>query len=272
LTAAANTTGNPEQGSNTENLLPLDAPELVVWVTVAKMVLGHVFRRITQADWKVYFTGGAEVPDSGNEIADMDANALAFYRRVIVRVQGYRSGDGRMPETLPSWPECIPLEDRLAAVDLLLKTFWTFTVDSLAADKSGRRVSFEILSSDGKPGPMRRYFSAVHHFRPPTEKHREQFFLARAMHADEGESPFTTLISIYDELIERVEGYSVSGRELRSREKIVREMDAYHKAIAVGLLLEPHALRHMRGKAVAATVDAIGPKLFAGLGSGKVLH
>ncbi len=241
-----------------------------VLVIFERMVLPHVFRRITQADWNAYFTAGAVPPDSEN--AGRDANALALYRSAILRVEGYQTRSGRAPETLPAWPECIPVEDRLAAIDLLLKTFWAFPTGSFSIDENSGRVSFEILSSDGKPGPMRRYFSAVHHFRPPIGKHREQFFLARAMHADEGESAFTTLISIYDELIELVEGYSVSGRELCSREEIVREMDAYHKAIAAGLLLEPHALRHMRGKMVAAAIGAIGPKLFAGLESGKVLH
>lgn len=270
---ATNTTGTPEQGSNLENLLPLDRPELEVQVVTGQIVLLHVFRRITQADWEVFFGCGAET-DGDDEAEGMDVKALTLYRRAILRVEGYGTESGRSPETLPDWPECIPREDRLAAIYLLHKVFWRFVPISFTIEKNS--VSFEIMSSDGNPGAMSRYFSVAHHFRPPTGKHRERFLLARgygpgAMHGDAGESAIPGLVSLYDELIEGISGYSVSGCELCSREEIAREMDAYHKLIAVGVLFEPEVMRALRGSPVAAEIGALGPKTLAGLEGVKVV-
>jgi len=269
MASAAKSTGNPEQGIDTKELLPLDLPELIAWVVVDEKVFCHVFRRITQADWKVYFTSGV---DDSVRAGDLRANGLALYRRVILRAEGYRSGDGRRPEDLASWPECIPQEHRLTAIDLLLKTFFTFAVESFAYDENTGQVSLGILSSDGRPGPICCYFRVVHHFHPPTAKQHKRFLMARAFHADKGESAFGTLLSLYDELIERVQGYSVAGRELRGKEEIAGNMDAFHKAIAVGILFESNTMRNLRGAAIPVAVNALGPKILAVLAAGKTVN
>ncbi len=256
------TAGKQEQGISPENLLPLDAPELAAWIVVDELLLCHVFRRIRQADWETYFASGAAESASGNQIASTDADALALYRSAILRVDGYEGDDGRRPEDLPSWPECIPQDHRLAAIDALRRIFWTFAADSIATDKG--RVSFEIISTDGKPGPFVRYFSAVHHFRAPTAEQRERFLRARTR--------YTVLVSLYDELIEGVEGYSVDGRAITGRDQIAREMDTYHKSIAAELLLDPHAPWRTQEVPVAATSGAVGPETAAGMARGKLVN
>ena len=42
-----------------------------------------------------------------------------------------------------------------------------------------------------------------------------------------------TMVKLYDELIQGVEGYSFAGRPLATREAVIREMDVVHKAVAV---------------------------------------
>jgi hypothetical protein len=249
---------NPQQKIEPPSLLPLDLPELPVQIVYGEIALGHVFRRIKQADWNAYFTGKAE-----------PAEGLALYRRAILRVEGYQNSDGRGPEDLEIWPECIPLEDRLSAIESLMNTFWRFTIDSFQIADNGRRVAFEVLSSDGLPGPMHRFYSLVHSFRLPTDEDRQRFDV-RAIQGGGGDSAFTSVVSLYDELIEFAEGYSVSGRELGdNKELIVIEMDAYHKAMAVAILFNYEGLRSMPGKIVTSKVSALGPETFARMRVGK---
>jgi hypothetical protein len=240
------------QQENGADLLPLDAP-----LVVCTGKYRHIFGRLEALHWQAYFTGHG-------------VNAEGLYRRAILRIDGLGLDSQELKE-LPTCSEYVPLEDRLSAVDLLLKIFWTFALDSFSIDEEGRRVSFEIASGEGKPGPLCRYFSLIHHFRAPTIEQRERFLLSGISGADQIESRFAVLLRTYDELILCSEGYSIAGRPIASAH-LRREMDAFHKAVAVGFLLDPQASCFSGGLAVAAAPDAVGPKTAAAMVRSEGVH
>jgi hypothetical protein len=95
---------------------------------------------------------------------------------------------------------------------------------------------------------MKQYRGLVHHFALPTAEHRRRVLKSKNRSFVAGGSRNGTtmvpsghpvLVKLYDELIERVEGYSISGRELNGRDEIAREMDAYHKSATVARLFQP---------------------------------
>jgi hypothetical protein len=74
---------------------------------------------------------------------------------------------------------------------------------------------------------------------------------------------FAALTQLYDEMIERVEGYSVSGRELRGREEIEREMDGSQKVFAIFTLLSAvldHGPGMLKEKTAALPAGSIESK------------
>jgi hypothetical protein len=247
LASAANTNGNSKQGSGIEELLPLDAVERVACMQNRGHVYRHIFRRITAADWKAFFTNvGLKVADAGRDTSQMvgtEAAALALYSDAILRADGYEMADGRKPEEQPSWPRCIPLAARVTAVELLRKITGAAVEKAVASGAKAMSVRIDALWNEGEHGAMKQYIGLVHHFRSPTAEHRKRFInLGNAGFAmTKGTrrqgvvlpSSNADLVSLYDELIERVEGYSIFGRELDGRDEIGLEMDTCHKAASV---------------------------------------
>jgi hypothetical protein len=248
LASVANATGNSQQGSGTEELLPLDVPERVICAQRRDgHIYRHVFRRIAAADWKGFFgnvrmefTEGA---GAAGEIVGMDTSSLQLYSDAILRVEGFEMPDGRKPDEQPDWPRCIPRGGRLTAVDLLMKVTRDAKEKAVVADAKGLSVRVDALWNEYGPGSMKQYFGLVHRFRRPTAEHLQLFGDAGrvpdSMMLGTGRgkavlpSSNAILIELYDELIEMVDGYSIAGVALGSREQIAREMDSIHKAVSV---------------------------------------
>jgi len=234
-------------------LLPLDARERGVSYRVGGKMYRHVFRPLKEEDWAAFFSHiiaeFRQKSDGFEQVVDTDYASLVLYGRAIRSVEGFRTKDGTKPEELPGWPECIPQDHRSLAVDVLMK------ISRSAADadlvSAGKSVWLDAVWNEAAPGSMKQYQGLAHHFSLPTAEHRRRYLRAknRAFVAGGSRNGTTLLPSahpvmlrLYDELIESVEGYGVSGRPLDGREEIRREMDALHKSAAVAELF-PTALR-----------------------------
>ena|SRR2546425_5489820 len=229
---------------DTGELLPLDSPERVCCMQDRGPIYRHIFRRITPADWQGFFLNlRMDAAHGDAPIVGMEAASLRLYLDAIVRAEGCEMPDGRKPEEQPGWPTCIPRGHRLLAVDLLLNVT-SSAGKPVVTDAKGLSVYVDALWGEGDPpGSVKKYFGLIHRFRRPTAEHRQRlvdagkasFMMAGAFHGKAVLfSSNATLVALYDELIETVDGYSVGGLPLGSREQIVREMDIPHKAVSVG--------------------------------------
>jgi hypothetical protein len=262
--ASANAYQKPE-------LLPLDAAERTIVFRSGGKPFRHIFRRITAADWENFFAHVvAEFKrEKGGfmQVVDMDYASLVLYARAIVRVEGYQTRDGRAPETLPTWPECVPQHHRLAAMGLIMNVTHAEAADDSMLEAEGVAVTIDAMWNEetprplpawneGAPGPhlsagaspaMKQYRGLVHRFASPTAEHRRRLLKAknRAFVAGGSRNGTTVipsghgvLVKLYDELIECVDGYAVGGREIASHDEIIREMDAFHKSAVVARLFQ----------------------------------
>jgi hypothetical protein len=232
-------------------LLPLDAAERTVVFRSGGKPYRHIFRRFTSADWENFFAHVvAEFKrEKGGfmQVVDMDYASLVLYARAIVRVEGYQTRDGRAPETLPTWPECVPQHHRLAAMGLIMNVTHAEAADDSMLEAEGVAVTIDAMWNEAEPGGMKQYRGLVHRFASPTAEHRRRLLKAknRAFVAGGSRNGTTVipsghgvLVKLYDELIERVEGYSISGREVVDKNEVVREMDAFHKSAVVARLFQ----------------------------------
>ena len=232
-------------------LLPLDSPTRTAVFQSNGKTYRHIFRRFTAADWENFFAHVvAEFKrEKGGvmRVVDMENASLVTYARAIQRVEGYRTRDGREPEKLPGWPECIPQHHRLAVMKLVLDVTHSDEADDSMLEMEGVSVTIDALWNEGDVGKMKQYRGLVHHFASPTAEHRRRVLRAknRAFVAGGSRNGTTVipsghgvLVKMYDELIERAEGYSVGGRELNSKDEVVREMDSFHKSAVVARLFQ----------------------------------
>jgi hypothetical protein len=261
---SSNAAGNREQGI-TENLFPLDAPEPIVCFRQNGGVFRHIFRRLTAADHQVFYDNIEVVAEdraaAGRpEGARTDTACFILYARAIQRVEGYRTKDGReLAEELSCRPDCVPQDHRLLAVSLLLKNRGSALMDTGRVAPNGKSVSFVVARQEGEPSLTTQDYGVLHHFRAPAPEHVREFL--RAMKG--GPPAHAILVQLYDELVERVQGYSVFGRELRGREEITAEMHAFHKEVAVMVLfsvvVDPDSETLTR-RTAALPVASIGSK------------
>lgn len=260
----ANANENPEQGISPANLFPLDAPEPVVCFQRNGRILRHVFRRLAFVDFEAFYAntiteGIAEGPDEDaltQAHAIYDTASLVLYERAIERVHGYQTRDGRAPETLPTWPRCVPLGHRLHAIGLLLNNRGTAAVDTLHLGAGGESASFVIERNEGECPTTKQCFGVTHRFRAPTADHRERFLCA----VSKFPSSVRALVSLYDELVVFADGYSFNGAPV-APEQLQREMDTFHKLLASVALLTSFDVSEpdtRMAKAVAIATDLFG--------------
>lgn len=243
---------------NNSKLLELAAAEVAVPLKVTQAGrtyrLCHILRPPRVADWCAYEAAlKPEVeelpgPDGGDEVSyrlrvrTTDA-ALLLWERLALRVEGYllpeASGDagGR---------GAIPLAHKEAAVRAL-----TLVAPASAPATDGSNnggfavgcgevaVELECVSSGVA------YPRLAHFFRPPTVEAERAYrrLLAETLIVRGGRAPRTllparlpALVRLYDELILRAEGYSLSGQPLASSTQAIQHMDAWHKRVAVQTL------------------------------------
>jgi hypothetical protein len=246
--------GAPLKAIEKTELLPLDSAARMAVFRSGGKTYRHAFRRFAAADWDSFFVHVvAEFKrEKGGfmQVVDMDYASLVLYARAIQRVDGYQTRDGRAPHELPTWPECIPQHHRLAAMGLVMNVTHSEAGDDSMLEAESVPVTIDAMWNEDAPGAMKQYRGLVHHFASPTAEHRRRLLKAknRAFVAGGSRNGTTVipsghgvLVKLYDDLIERVDGYSIAGRALAGKEEIVREMDAFHKSAVVARLFQTSA-------------------------------
>lgn len=240
-------------------LLELAASELAIPLKVTQAGrsyrLQHIVRPPRAGDWFVYEAAlKPEVeefpaPDGGDEVSyrlrvrTTDA-ALLLWERLALRVEGYtlpESGD-----VDAGWRTLIPLAHKEAAVRALTLVAPASAPVTDGSNNDGfavgcGEVAVELESiSAGVAYPR-----LAHFFRPPTVEAERAYrrLLAETLIVRGGRAPRTllparlpALVRLYDDLILRVEGYSLHLQPPDSRLQLLEHMDAWHKRVAVQTL------------------------------------
>jgi hypothetical protein len=230
-----------------DELLPLDLPERVVVFRQRDQTKRHIFRRIASADWVYYFSHCfSEVKREAAAFADslvgMDYAALQLYRRAILRVEGYGAEDGG--ETT-NWQESVPRKHRLSAATILMHVRVRDDSSERQPNAQSTSISVEALWTQDRRGLMAQFRGLVHIFAKPTDAHLRRYDsakqparLASMVSPRTTVNPTEVFAALYDELIESVRGYSVGGRPLARKSKIISEMDFFHKCFVTAKLFE----------------------------------
>jgi hypothetical protein len=229
-----------------EQLLPLDLPERAVVLGKGAHKTTHFFRRLKAKDGDGFSSRiDHQIEQRDSEMirtVNVQSACWWLYQNTIVRVEGYCLEDDRPLMDLPNWKERIPRSHAIRAANLL-------TSVSSSRPEFGNQVCCEgdlvlidaVWSADESGTGMRKYSGLKHYLASPSAAQHDRFNRARNKVAVVGDRRFgrtifpsahPLFVSFYDELIQRVEGYSVGGRALEGRDETVREMDIFHKAEA----------------------------------------
>lgn len=228
---------------------------------IAGTLYRYTVRRINAEDWLAYFDSvlyeqqlvdGAVVNTS-----DSTAARLELLRKVLLNVDGYgfvsedvETGheQGKPLTEITNWQDLLPVSHRIAFADLLFEC----GLDTSAAAPAMLGAELVTLrcrwtgSADGKS--LVEYKGLKHIFTTPSIEHLREYSRdssrSRIVGGRKGKTQFLgaqrTLVKLYDQLIQRVEGYSVDGTPLdKDRDLIVATMDTFHKAQAMGHVFAP---------------------------------
>lgn len=233
------TTIQPDAAATTNNaLLPLDQPRVIA-IRDGGHLYTFTFGRITQTDWERYFAG--ILVTSKNEgrsqvnVIDMNTAGLELFESRLEKVEGYN----RELKKEDFW-KVKPAHSN--GVAWLLRQVSVDTEEGEAPfDPECIQVKLNALWSQQDPASTTLYKGLVHRFAPPTPEQKKRVYRAGAMSKLVGgsrngltvqASRHSVLLTLYDQLIQSVEGYSVGGKPLVSPEEVRREMDGMHKYTA----------------------------------------
>jgi hypothetical protein len=240
------------QSQATEQLLPLDLPERAVVLGKGSHKTTHFFRRLKAKDGDGFASRiESEIEQRDGEMIraiNVQSACLWLYQNAVIRVEGYRLEDGRPIMELPNWKERIPRSHAIRAVNLLTDISFSRPEFGCVVPCEGDLVFIDARWTADESGTgMQKYAGLKHYFASASVGQHDRFNRARNKVAVVGDrrhgrtifpSPQPLFVSLYDELIQRVEGYSVGGRALGGRDEIIREMDVFHKCEAARGLFE----------------------------------
>jgi hypothetical protein len=217
---------------------------------------GHTYkltlRVLPQKAWLNYFEGIIDTSEmqDGKELRSFDASApgTELVQRNLIAAEGYATADGSAITATPDWQQLIPLRHRLAAANVLTSVERADPLDDGPLVLGAEPVYLNAVWGADADGSMRKYQNLCHRFKTPTDAHQRRFSrdASRSRIIGGSRSGKTqwlggraTLVVLYDELIESVDGYTVDGKPLDDPQEIARQMDTYHKVIAANQLFSP---------------------------------
>jgi len=208
--------------------------------------------RISEAEWlEIFFDaiafslGKGRCASNSESLNATRAAGVRLFEGTAIACEGYPHLEG-----VPDWQTKIPPSHKLAFGDALFETLVLRDDRSPRCLPDQKRViCLQSLWSAGGTGAMCKHRHLTHYFKAPSGRQRQQIDNAygalRRMSgfSRRGETvllrplqlfPARSLISAYNELIIRVDGYVLDGKPLTSdRAEIVLNMDAFHKVMAV---------------------------------------
>jgi hypothetical protein len=208
-------------------------------------------KRIDRKMWLKYFNGIVSVSETqnGERVDSFDSSAarLALVEAALIDAKGYPVPGGGAITAIDGWQKKLPLAHRRAAGEQLVNV-----ERGTLADDDEFVLGFEtvvlnaVWGADETRGLMRKYSGLRHSFETPTGEHQARLSRAASRSVIVGGSrggktrwmgAQPALAELYDELIVSVEGYAVKGELLGAdRDRIVEEMDTYHKVAAADAL------------------------------------
>jgi hypothetical protein len=233
----------------TTPIIDLSAPRTIV-ITVGKRTYKYNFSPIHLSVWSEYFSAIVQSSERrGQEVIeefDTSAARLALVDRALQGVEGYTISEELMQSG--EWKSKLPIKHRLAVADVLTRVTASDPGDDDELVLGAESVMLSAVWSADEKGVMQQFTQLRHNFASPTAEHfhRYQRDLSRSYIVGGSRGGKTiyrgaqkTLIEIYDELIQSVEGYTLNGQPMGSQSNIVYAMDAYHKVVAAAYLFRP---------------------------------
>jgi hypothetical protein len=208
--------------------------------------------RITKKQWTHYFEGIVSTSEnqSGKRINSFDSTSarVELAESALVDAQGYSTADGSAVNSKQGWQQQIPLRHRQAIANALVDVERAEPADEAIMLGAEAVYLNAVWGADGN-GAMLKYRNLCHLFNSPSVEQQKRFSREASRSRIVGGSrrdktvwlPVQpTLADLYDELIVSVQGYTVNGADLASdRDRIVAEMDTFHKVAAADVLFTP---------------------------------
>jgi hypothetical protein len=229
------------------------AGDRVVSFTDRGQPLAYIFRRIEEIDWKQFFNGLVfESEREGNERVDrfdMKTAGLAMVDSCLVDVKGYSFAGDRPLEKKEGWAQHLPYGHRVKAASLLQDVIISRVSREFVIYPDVEEVVIAAKWGYTQPGTMTQFDGLLHRFAQPTAEHLRRYnrAMSETRVVTTGHSSRTVhavrqplLMEMYDQLIQSVDGYQISGQPLGSNIMQIRSnMDAAHKVVAVQQLFTP---------------------------------
>jgi len=202
-----------------------------------KLKVVHFFKPPAFEDWRAYFdalqfTNERDDKDFHRWDDHRDEAAAILWERIVLRVEGY------WPDTPDNWKQRVPDDHKVHATGVFADVV---QVD----DDEGRPGTFVESEFTVRLAARRGaeyHERLVHRFRRPKAADRSRWKRAHAgaYHQREGKversvmpSRLPAQVAFYDEFVLGVSGYALDGQGELARDELLREMDAYHKSVAV---------------------------------------
>jgi hypothetical protein len=245
---------------NHEALLDLAQPRTVVLSDRGKTYVLHC-RRVTDADWREYLMGGTVTSESNGkerfDTVETDTPFLELAERVLTGAQGYTVTGGADLTTLPNWQKKIPLAHR-RMVGYTLADVGPSVAGDLTIDPEVEVISLDATWSVADDSESMTKYSGLQHFlKTPSEAQYRRYANESSRRrviggSRSGKTVYSNasmilLAAMYDELVVRVDGYSVNGSKFEAVETIRGEMDMFHKIRAAQELFAPSSAVKLAG-------------------------
>jgi hypothetical protein len=229
-------------------LLPLDAERVVTFKVKNDEVRTFYFPRLLLTDFKKAMRAmSIETEKYGEDKVlrvDSESSMMELVVERVAKVEGYKLRNAQNLMDAPKWKSLLPQGHVLHVSEVL-------------ADVRGMEVPADLpvnidlvdvalrCSWNGSEGKMVQYSGLIHRFTPPDIKQQARLRRQRSEARMVGGSRTgltrygnanELMLVLYDELIVEIDGYSFSGRELKTKDEAVEFMDATHKVAAIDAL------------------------------------
>jgi hypothetical protein len=204
---------------------------------------------ITASQWLSYFEGIQSTSENvgGKRVDFFDSNSarIALVEKALIDASGYNFAGASVKE-IEDWQKKIPVSHKLAIGSVLVAVGRSQATDNEAISLGSESICLDALWT-AVEGRMVKFKGLTHRLSTPNGEQQRRYSrdASRSRIVGSGRNAKTvwmgvqpTLVQLYDELIQSVEGYAYAGAALTDRAAIIEHMDSYHKVAAAQQLFE----------------------------------
>ena len=231
--------------------MPLELKQQRILVaTIGRTVYRYTVRPIAKEEWLQYFDSVSYEQELVDKVLvnsnESTGARLELLGKVLLNVEGYETEHKPITE-IDGWYHLLPISHRSSFADLLFECGLDPDAAApamLGAEKVTLRARW---SADPQGKGIVEYRGLEHVFRVPSIEQSRRYSRdssrSEISGGRKGKTRFLgaqrTLVDLYDELIVRVAGYTVDGRAPEDLDTVIRNMDTFHKAQAMGSVFAP---------------------------------